>query len=272
MGFTPLPGDRCAYTRGTGAGRVNICVHVDDILATGKEQVGSHFERELAAVFEIYTQKNKNVLYLGITIERHAPGVTVNMEGYRRELMSRFGSDLEKIKEVCRVPAFPTLFDPALEGEAKCDRTHYLGMVMSLMYIDRLAREDILLQTVYLAAKSKCFTEKDYMGLCRIFVYLKNRGRVGILFKKDRSIKATMYVDSSHGTHPDGKGQAAVIATLGSGLILARTAKIKMVTLPSTESETVSMSEQQLLQIQLHGLRPGQSMQSLAIRHKLLTR
>ena len=243
MGFTPLPGDRCAYTRGTGAGRVNICVHVDDILAAGKEPARAHFERELAAVFEISTQKNKKLSYLGITIERHALGITVDMEGYRQELMSRFGSDLEKIKEVCRVPALPTLFDPAPEGDAKCDRTHYLGMVMSLMYIARLTRADILLPTVYLATKSKCPTEKDYMDLCRIFAYLKNRGRVGILFKKDRSIKATIYVDSSHGMHPDGKGQAAVIATLGSGLIHARTAKIKMVTLSSTESETVSMSE-----------------------------
>ena len=125
----------------------------------------------------------------------------------------------------------------------KCDRTHYLGMIMSLMYIARLTRADILLPTVYLATRSKCPTEKDYMDLCRIFAYLKNRGRVGILFKKDRGIKATIYVDSSNGMHPDGKGQAAVIATLGSGLIHARTAKIKMITLSSTESETVSMSE-----------------------------
>ena len=49
------------------------------------------------------------------------------------------------------------------------------------------------------------------------------------------------------GTDPrvDGEeqGQAAVIATLGSELIHARTEKIKMVALSSTESETISMPE-----------------------------
>ena len=88
---------------------------------------------------------------------------------------------------------------------------------MSLMYIARLTRADILLPTVYLATKSKCPTEKDYIDLCRIFAYLKNRVRVGILFRKDRSIKETIYVDSSHGMHRDGKGHAAVIATHCAG-------------------------------------------------------
>ena len=52
-----------------GIGRVNICVQVDDILAAGKEPARVHFERELAVVFEISTQKNKKLPYLGITIE-----------------------------------------------------------------------------------------------------------------------------------------------------------------------------------------------------------
>ena len=94
-------------------------MHVDDILAAGKKPARAHFERELAAMFEISTQNNKKLSYLGITIERHAPGITVDMEGYRQELKSRFGSDLDKIKEVCRVPALPTLLDRAPEGDVK---------------------------------------------------------------------------------------------------------------------------------------------------------
>jgi hypothetical protein len=124
MGFEPLPGDKCAYTRGTGIGRVNICVHVDDILASGKEPARAHFERELAAVFEISTQKGKKLSYLGITIEAHELGITVDMEGYRQELMSRFSTDIMQIPETCRVPALPDLFDAAEPDDLECDRTH----------------------------------------------------------------------------------------------------------------------------------------------------
>ncbi len=40
------------------------------------------------------------------------------------------------------------LFDPAPADDVKCDRTHYLGMVLSLAYSARLTRADILLPMV----------------------------------------------------------------------------------------------------------------------------
>jgi hypothetical protein len=243
MGFLPLPGDRCAYTRGKGPTRVNICVHVDDILACGKAAARAQFEVELNQAFEISTQKGKKLSYLGMLIEKHADGYVVSMEGYRKELCSRFSMDIKKISEPGRVPALASIFEPSPKNDPHVDRVRYLGMVMSVMYIARLTRADILLPTVYLATKSQSPTLKNYMDLCRILKYVKDRGPMGIHFKKGQGVKVTIYADSSHGMYPDGKGQAAIVATMGSGYVHARTAKIKMVTLSSTESECVSLSD-----------------------------
>ena len=73
--------------------------------------------------------------------------------------------------------------------------------------------------------------------------YVKLGSDYGVLFKKSAGICATIYTDASHGLHQDGKGQIGIIATLGSGYVGARTSKIKMITLSSTESEQLALCE-----------------------------
>jgi hypothetical protein len=79
--------------------------------------------------------------------------------------------------------------------------------------------------------------------VCRIAKYLRDRPGTGVLFKRSHPIRAFIYCDSSHALYPDGKGQAGIFLTLGSGYIHARTSKLKMITLSSTESEMCVMSE-----------------------------
>ena len=62
-------------------------------------------------------------------------------------------------------------------------------------------------------------------------------------FKADVGIAMTIYTDASHATHRDGKGHVGMIVTLGSGCIGAKSSKIRMVTLSSTESEGVALCD-----------------------------
>ena len=107
----------------------------------------------------------------------------------------------------------------------------------------RLTRADILFPTVFLATRSQSPTVDDYQKLCRILKYVKRGPDYGVLFRKDAGICATVYTDASHGLHEDGKGQIGIIATLGSGYVGARSSKIKMITLSSTESEQLALCE-----------------------------
>ena len=136
-------------------------------------------------------------------IKKHADGYVVSMEGYRKELCSRFSMDIEKIAEPGRVPALASIFEPSPKNDPHVDRVRYLGMVMSVMYIARLTRADILLLTVYLATKGQSPTLKNYMGLCRILKYDKDGGPMSIHFKKVQGVEVTINANSGHGMYPD---------------------------------------------------------------------
>ena len=70
-------------------------------------------------------------------------------------------------------PASDSLCDPAPEGDTPVDKIHYLGMVMSVMYMARLTRADVLFPTTYLASKNQAPTTKNYNDLCRVLKYLE---------------------------------------------------------------------------------------------------
>ena len=243
MGFTALPGDPCAYTRVTKEGRVNLALHVDDMLVTGKKEARLKFLTQLGKqAVEFTTQEGPKLEYLGMTIAKTTEGYRVSQESYKKELCSRFETDIAQHMSAAMSPAGPWLFEHNPKAE-KFDRVHYLGMVMSALYLTRLTHADIPFPTLFLATRSQSPTVDDYQKLCRVLKYVKRGPEYGVLFRKDAGICATVYTDASHGLHEDGKGQIGIIATLGSGYVGARSSKIKMITLSSTESEQLALCE-----------------------------
>jgi hypothetical protein len=243
MGFKPLAGDPCAYTRGKGDTKVNIGIHVDDLLVCGRREARLKFLSQLSKeTFEYTSQDGDRISYLGMTIQKTDKGYKVSQEDYRKELLTRFAEDINQYQGEGGAPAGDALFTK-IDKDPPTDRIHYLGMVMSTLYLARLTRADILFPTVYLATKSQAPTNGDYQKLCRVLKYVKKSGDFGVTFLKESGITATIYTDASHGLHNDGKGQVGVIMTLGSGYVQARTSKIKMITLSSTESEQVALCE-----------------------------
>ena len=101
MGFAQLPGDPCAYTRGVGLNRVNICLHVDDLLVCGHAEARQRFIGQLKKIekFEFTTQEGDKLSYIGMTIQKMCgpDEYLVSQEGYRQELMSRFTYDIDKL-------------------------------------------------------------------------------------------------------------------------------------------------------------------------------
>jgi hypothetical protein len=195
--------------------------------------------------FEFTTQEGDKLSYIGMTIQkmRGPDGYLVSQEGYRQELMSRFAYDIDKFEGHGNTPAGDSLFAPATKEDKPVDKVHYQGMVMSVVYLARLTRADVLFATTYLASKSQAPVTRDYNCLCRVLKYLKTNPDYGLLFKKDAGIEATIYTDASHGLHEDGKGHIGIVATLGSGYVQVKSLKIKIVTLSSTESEGVALCE-----------------------------
>ena len=99
MGFAPLPGDPCAYSRGKGDSRTNVCIHVDDLMVCAKKKAREAFVRQFKSQdFEFSTQDGPKLSYIGMTINKVENGYVVSQEGYRKELMSRFDMDIKQYK------------------------------------------------------------------------------------------------------------------------------------------------------------------------------
>jgi hypothetical protein len=274
IGFERLLGDPCVYVRGVNSKtRVIIAVHVDDLLAVGMKDARSKFQREIEREYVLTSHVEKNLSYIGLDIVIGRTHISVSQKGYQAEMIDKFMHVIGLYRGPARTPGFPALTslppmtleqdeplpEDESEEEKKIRETHakdpnneganrkvYLSVVMSLMWLARLTRADILFPTTYLASRSHNPTTACLLAAARILKYLQNSKEQAIFFKGGDEIKGIglrVYCDASHGTHADGKGHGGIIVTMGSGYVHARSTKVKMITLSSTETEQYVMCE-----------------------------
>jgi len=114
---------------------------------------------------------------------------------------------------------------------------------MALMYLARLTRYEILFPVVYLATRASEPSMRNYKSACRILRYLECSGDRAILFRKRCRFEIKISADSSHRLYKDGKGQGGIMVSIGSGVVHARSFKIKISVLSPTECEGVAVCE-----------------------------
>lgn len=241
MGFKPTLADPCLYTKTVSDGKLILSVHVDDLLLTAPSKSSrSEFESELAKIFQINTQHD-NISYLGMSIRRLASGaISVKQTGYIANLLEKCGC-VDPLAKPPSTPATSNLMDHDPHSPP-CNATRFLSIIMSMMFLARLTRPDILLPVSYLATRSSSPTEEDLGKLMRIARYLNGTRDVGLVYMAP-DLRARFYVDASHGIHVDGHGQAGLLITLGSAPIFCRSTKIKSITRSSSESELVALED-----------------------------
>jgi hypothetical protein len=168
--------------------------------------------------------------------------VFVSMEKYTIELLD----------ELCVFttsddPASSTLFDirddSPLLGETQRELFH--RTVAQLLYLATRTRPDILLPVIFLTTRVNIATKDDQRKLNRVLTYLRGEPTLGIHLgaAADGTLRLHCYADASFGVHPDGKSHSGIVMTLGSGPILAKSVKQKIVVKSSTESELVTLSD-----------------------------
>jgi hypothetical protein len=246
MGMRQLRGDKCAFIRGTAVTKIIVGTHVDDVLAMGTPEQLDVFEKEFQSKYAITKQMGEKLSYIGLDIIRLSDlSYIVSQFGYRKEILSKFAADVAKIRCKITTPGTENAIQREEGNYDLVDVNHYLSLVMSLMYLARYTRPDILFMTTYLCSKSNEPNELHYKMACRVLKYIKDTPNYGIRFRNETKygFELKVYADAGHATYIDGKGQAGIFITLGSGFIFARSTKIKMVTLSSTESEQYALSD-----------------------------
>ena len=219
-----------------------ICLHVDDLFITCEldDIIDSVYGQLRERYNDVTIRRGPVVSYLGMTLDFSTPGkAKCTMEGYIEDLL-----DLSGIAGKASSPAADNLFVPGESkplGHEKRDEFH--SLVAKLLYLAKRVQPDLLVAVSYLATRVRCATEQDYIKLERMLKYLNGTAELGLTLEVEGSISITGFVDSSYGVHTDGKSHTGATITMGKGVVYAKSAKQKIVTKSSAESELVGLSD-----------------------------
>jgi hypothetical protein len=112
------------------------------------------------------------------------------------------------------------------------------------MYVAKRVRPDLLTTCAFLSTRVQSSTEDDWAKLQRALEYLYGSQELGITLECDNgSVNVKTHIDAAFGVHHDAKSHSGANSTLGKGPIYVKSAKQKIVTKSSTESEQVSLSD-----------------------------
>jgi hypothetical protein len=161
------------------------------------------------------------------------------MDGYIDDLLSLF-----KVPGLAKTPAQEHLFvirdSPLLNAD---DAAMFHTAVAKLLYLAKRTRPDILLPVSFLTTRVQSSTQDDQAKLFRVLKYLNGFPSLGITLEALAPSSSLAYIDASYGVHQDAKSHSGLIITLGSGPIMTKSTKQKIVTKSSTEAELVAQSD-----------------------------
>ena len=246
--LVPTKCDQCVYTRviegaGGASARIICALHVDDILILSDNvQIADWMRGELLKKLAVVCDPGSpsKLSFIGMTVERDVRSSTarVSMAGYTENIVEKYGNGLSPVG----TPATDELFKT--DDSETVNPGGFASVLMTLMYLARFTRPDILLAVSALATRMRGPTARDWIKLNRIIRYVKKTKDFGINYAAtEGGPTIQFYVDASHAVYPDGKGQGSIIITMGSGPVLAKTWKLKHVVLSSTEAELSALSE-----------------------------
>ena len=249
-GYHPTVEDKCVFIGGAGSHRTWIGLLVDDLLLMGKPADLKYIEDMLDRDFKVKVDKNRRLSYIGLDLWKQDNGdMLVGQGGCTIRVIERFKHLTVGMKRKVTTVGCHEAFDRSVirdgEDEPLNDRLKgvFLSAVMSLMFISRLTRYDMLFFNVFLATRCKDANKVDMMDLIRLLKYLEDSGVWVLRFKFKAKIRVLIWADASDRTHRDGHGQYGLAFSFGSAVFHCRSVKIKQQTRSSTESEWVSVSE-----------------------------
>jgi hypothetical protein len=171
-----------------------------------------------------------------MSIIRKSTCIEIHQLGYIENMISKF---LPKIPlNYPSSPAVASLLKLQADS-TPVSQNKYLSIVMTLMYLARHTRPDILMPVTYLATKSSKPTSDFYSAALRIIAYISNTKHIRMRFSRTASMEPTIFADASHLLHQDARGHGGIILSLGSAPILTKSYKLRLNTKSSTESELV---------------------------------
>ena len=123
-------------------------------------------------------------------------------------------SDTYGIKDDNTMPYGQNFMSSDPQDIAMSDIRKYKSLVMSLFYVAKRTRPDILFAVSYLATRSSEPTQNDYDKALRILSYLNTTRDIKLTLKCDNQRSKRLvfaFVDASYAIHPDMKGHSGTL-------------------------------------------------------------
>ena len=243
MGFIRNPYDTCSFSRVQDNSYDRILLYVDDLFIT------SDSNPRLQVIADTLKSRYDAVTYktglehdfLGIHWDFTVLGqASLSMDGYISDIISKYN-----VTKKCSTPATDRLFnttkDSALLTPEK--RELFRSCVMTLYYLAKRTRPEILTAISYCATRILGPTEEDEKKWDRVLSYLLFSRTNKMILRIGQHSILNAFVDASFGLYEDGKSVTGVAIMLGDATIYVKSGKQKIVTRSSTESELVGISD-----------------------------
>jgi hypothetical protein len=241
--------------KGVKGKQLTVVWHVDDLKVSHLlKDVVSNFVAWLKEVYEqvfedgtgaMRLSRGKVHLYLGMNLDYSVVGeVKITMIPYVQELVTSFKVH-DSSDKTAITPASDNLFqvnpDAVPLQEEKASIFH--NFVARSLYLTKRARPDIATAVAFLTTRVKGPDVDNWNKLLRLIRYLRGTLELPLTIRPSDMSVLRWYVDGSHASHPDCRGQTGGCLTLGNGAPITTSIKQKLNTRSSTESELVAADD-----------------------------
>jgi hypothetical protein len=231
------------FNKRIGEDFIIMSLHVDDFyVISSKQEMLEELYRLLTREYGTVSIKSNNLMsYLGMEVRILANSdILISQPAYVKSILDLYNTGNKKAKTPMRV------IETAMEGDLiRVDQNAYLQLVGALNHLSQYTRPDILFAVSSAAQKCSAPNQGNVRAVLRIFQYLANTPDIGIRYVADGSMELVGSVDASHNQYEDGRGHYGYSFSLGrgNGSFDAKSTKLKLNTLSSTESEYVAFCE-----------------------------
>jgi hypothetical protein len=234
--------DPLTFSKWIGKRYIVMCIHVDDFFAIGsdKEILNDLYETLKLKYGEVSIKNGDLLGYLGMEIKTNSNGsITISQPGYVKKMINEFLPE-------GRLSKTPISLNESVKSgdDIKINKTDYLKAVGSINYLAQFTRPDLLYARSRVAQECGNPTGKSKRMVNKIFSYISNTMEYGITFSPG-DIQLYCHVDASYNYYNDARGHMGYSFSLGKNdaSFYAKSQKIKLVCLSSTEAEYVALCE-----------------------------
>ena len=240
--FSKCSKEPSVYGKVVNGNLLLLAVYVDDLFVTGTSvSVIEEFKREMSSKFEM-SDLGKLSYYLGIEVQQHEGGITLNQRRYALRILEEAGM---KDCNLCHTPMEAGLKMSKAEHEKKMYATDYRRNVRCLRYLLH-TRPDLAYSVGVLSRYMHTPRESHGAAMKKCLRYLRGTTTYGITFHHTNSkpMRLIGYSDSSHNVdEDDGRSTTGHMFYVGNSPITWCSQKHETLALSSCEAEFMAGTE-----------------------------